>query len=98
MEWKTREIDLGVVEEGTKHEIVFEAVDNLDDVVYLSASCSCVVLRRNKNKIKAILKTGSFPYHLKDKQDTYTTTRIITVSFKDYTKDLLIITATIKKK
>lgn len=98
MKWKNKKINLKEVTEGKKQTIIFEALEPLD-ISTLTSSCGCTtpVYNKEKNQVKVQFTPGSIPAHLKY-LGQYSTTKTVTVWYKDGSHEVLTIKATVKRK
>lgn len=97
--WKTNKKNVGTVTVGQRQIIKFYANKELPKIVNLSSSCGCS--KPNYDKKTKVLNVsynpGSIPKHLKS-QGWYNTTKTITITFVDGTKDVLSFSARVNKK
>ena len=96
MRWKDRQVSLGNIKIGKKQRIVYQALEELPEIKTLQSSCGCSipVYDATNNQIIVTFSPGSVPKHLKG-QGYYSTTKTITVTYIDGTKDVLSFTAKI---
>ena len=98
MEWETKTVNLGIVEGTSAHTIEFKAIGDLKlSIKNIHLSCGCLKASVKEDKIKVKFKVGVFPKHLENEQ-VYSTTRTIIITYKNNTKDFLVIQALIKRK
>ena len=98
MSWKEQSKNIGNIKVGAKVTIKFKAVD-IPKIKLLQSSCGCSTPHYNENTKELIVgfNPNPVPKHLKA-QGHYKTTKTITVTYVDGTKDVLSFTATVNKK
>lgn len=96
--WETKFINLGTIRLGKKHSITFEATKDLSDdlISRIKTSCGCTTpyYDAKERKLFVKFKPQPMPVHLIG-AGRYTTTKFVTVMYKDGTEDVLAFRATI---
>jgi len=96
MNWEQIKINIGEQRVGKKKVITFKPLGELKEIASMVSSCGCSTPKQVGNNIEVSYTPGSIPYHLVQ-QGFYTTTKKITITYKDNSKDVLSFTATVKK-
>jgi hypothetical protein len=94
--WGNKSINLGTIKENVKKIIIFEALNELNNIHSMSSSCGCSTPKQDGNKIVVSYTPGTIPFHLIS-QGFYNTTKTITITYKDGTTDILSFKAKITK-
>lgn len=97
MNWQQKTLRLGTIKSGVKQTINFYSNEELD-IVNIVASCGCTTPKyiKEEKRLEVIYNPGSIPMHLRH-TGTFSTTKTITVSYIDGTKDVLTFSAIIVK-
>lgn len=93
--WEQKFLNLGTLRLGKKHLVEFKALEDID-YSSIKASCGCTkpTYDGRERKLFVKFKPQPMPVHLR-RAGRYTTTKFITVSYKDGTEDVLAFKATI---
>jgi len=62
--WKSANIDFGVLKPHSKICLTFECKDSLEDVVNITTSCGCSQSYVSANNVIVSYKSGGIPLHL----------------------------------
>lgn len=97
MRWKNMTKNLGRIVVGKKQTVVFQANETLD-IANITSSCGCTkpFYSKSKNQISVEFTPGKIPIHLA-LEGQYTTTKTVTVYYKDGSKDILSIKANVRR-
>lgn len=82
--FKPEKADLGMVSTNSRHEIVYNYDENIDNIFQVVTPCSCssATIDKTKRQIKVTYISGGIPKQLKDKGlDHYSTKKSITVTY-----------------
>jgi len=91
--WKEVEINFGTIRENTSKTIIFTALNTIPEIVDISAQCGCTKPSYDKeNKLMSVkFNAGYIPKHLTTTQPVR---KMITVTYKDGSQEILFITGT----
>lgn len=94
--WEKQNINLGKVRVGVRQKIIFQKLAKEPVIVDLKASCGCSKPNyvKSKNQVIVLYKPQEIPIHLKV-QGTYSTTKTVTVTYEDGSKEVLTFKGTI---
>lgn len=97
--WKVEQINIGNLKVGRKQIIRFEATEELKEISRLHSSCGCSKPNYDKKTrtLNVSYTPDKVPHQLKN-QGWYKSSKFITVSYKDGTKDVLRFTAKVFEK
>jgi len=97
--WKEFEKNIGIVYVNRKVDIYFYDNKELPVIKSITSSCGCSSANYDveTKRLSVNYKPGSIPTHLLN-QGYYTTTKYITVTYEDDSKDILSFTAKVYKK
>ena len=89
-------VDLGEVHVGKKVVIIYTREEEKDDIELVVASCGCSKPEVKGNKIEVVYTPQPIPQHLKN-QGFYLSTKVITIMYKDGSKETLKFTGKVTK-
>lgn len=94
MNWKEMSINLGTINEKTRHEVKFYAKNDIPEIRNLRSSCGCTtpVYNTETKVLSVTYKAGSLPGHLNGKPQKFI--KYIYVDYKNGDVDRLEINGT----
>jgi len=94
--WEQESIDAGAVKQGGKLTVTFKSTRPLD-IVKISPGCTaCTIIKGYEDGVlTAVYKAESIPAHLRRVLTHQTVKKIITVTYKDGSKEVLSFTVKI---
>lgn len=89
-DWEKVHFFLEDIAVGDKRTIIFKSINPLSEIKAITSSCGCSSPEfiKETGEVKVIFKALPIPYHLRAK-GFYSTTKTITVHYKNGTKDSL---------
>jgi hypothetical protein len=91
--WKTSEINLGVIKEGTPKKVIFEALENIPKISKIYAYCGCTDPKydEEKKELSVIYNNKKMSFQVKGSQSI---TKRIDITYETGETEVLVIKAT----